>query len=184
MIAAARIAMLITATCVPGHIKRPSTVTGARANSSRYSSLFGPIKCGVSCIGRKLGGGAGRRYGRVASNRASSRGIARPSSSSLRSFVTRSTMPGAGRGLLNNQALSSRSPPCASAAATSSMILSRPSTLTWSRAVLARRKLTNTAPTNVTVMAIMNETKIFQKRPTVATPAEGPRRSRCRGCYG
>ena len=50
--------------------------------------------CGVSCIGRRFGGGLGRRYGRVASSRASSRGIARPSSSSPRSFVTSSTVPG------------------------------------------------------------------------------------------
>ena len=70
---------------------------------------------------RRPVGPTARRRGCAASAR-SSRGIARPSSSSPRSFVTSSTMPGAGRGFSNSQALSSRSPPRASAADTSLMI--------------------------------------------------------------
>jgi hypothetical protein len=123
--------MLITAACVPGHIKSPRNDTGARTNISRYSSLSGPMRFAVSCIGFKFAGGElGRRYGRVISKRMNSRGIARPSSSSPRSLVTSKAMPGAGRGFLYSHALSSRSPPWASAAAASFVILSRPSTLT------------------------------------------------------
>ncbi len=93
--------MLMTANCVPGHIRSPRNVTGARTNSSRYSSLFGPMRFAVSCIGFKFAGTLGRRVnGRVIRSRTTSRGIARPSSSSPRSLVTSRTMPGAGRGLL------------------------------------------------------------------------------------
>ena len=102
--------------------------TGARANSSRYSSPSGPVMLGVSCTaGSSAACRAAAERGRVRSSARSSRGIARPSSSSPRSFVTSSTVPRAGRGFLKSQALSSRSPPRASAAETSRMISSRPS---------------------------------------------------------
>ena len=53
-----------TATCVPGHIKMPKIVTGARANSSRYSSPFRVRRASASAASAwKFGGLSGRRHG-------------------------------------------------------------------------------------------------------------------------
>jgi hypothetical protein len=79
-------------------------------------------------MGLKLGGlSPGRNVVRVRNNARISRGIARPSNSSPRSFVTSSTIPRAGRGLANSQAFKARSPPFASSSETSRMISGRPS---------------------------------------------------------